>query len=186
MTHKLCASARRLALIGLLVLGAAGPAVAVQQPQDPGAEVPALAPGEVQRLLDAYAVMQAQEFLGLSEAQFPQFVSRLRVIQDTRRRNEQTRNQLLQQIARLTNPTSGQARDEDIRERLKSFRELESRSVTELLKAYENLDQVLDVRQQARFRVFEEQMERRKLELLMRARAVGRPPRPQRPLARPQ
>jgi hypothetical protein len=34
----------------------------------------------------------------------------------------------------------------------------------------EALNQVLDVRQQARFRVFEEQMERRKMELLMRAR----------------
>ena len=32
------------------------------------------------------------------------------------------------------------------------------------------VDQVLDVRQQARFRLFEEQMERRKVDLLMRAR----------------
>ena len=36
--------------------------------------------------------------------------------------------------------------------------------------AMEGLNQVLDLRQQARFRVFEEQMERRKVELLMRAR----------------
>jgi len=41
-------------------------------------------------------------------------------------------------------------------------------------KAYNALDEVLDVRQQARFRVFEEQIERRKIELLMRARQQNR------------
>ena len=35
------------------------------------------------------------------------------------------------------------------------------------------IDQVLDLRQQARFRVFEEQMDRRKLELVMRARQAN-------------
>ena len=39
----------------------------------------------------------------------------------------------------------------------------------------EAVDQVLDLRQQARFRVFEEQMERRKVELLLRARQANRP-----------
>ena len=41
-------------------------------------------------------------------------------------------------------------------------------------KAYVALDEVLDVRQQARFRVLEEQIERRKIELLMRARQQNR------------
>ena len=41
-------------------------------------------------------------------------------------------------------------------------------------KAYEAIDQVLDLRQQAQFRVFEELMERRKLELVMRARQANR------------
>jgi hypothetical protein len=38
------------------------------------------------------------------------------------------------------------------------------------------VDEVLDVRQQARFRMFEDMIERRKLDLLMRARqrAAGR------------
>jgi len=36
-------------------------------------------------------------------------------------------------------------------------------------------DEVLDVRQQARFRVFEENIERRKIELLIRARQQNRP-----------
>jgi hypothetical protein len=49
-------------------------------------------------------------------------------------------------------------------------------------KAYDELDQVLDVLQRARFRVLEDQVEKRKIELLMRARQPNRPnarPKPQ-------
>ena len=52
-------------------------------------------------------------------------------------------------------------------------------------KAYNALDEVLDIRQQARFRVFEEQIERRKIELLMRARQQNRPNNQQGPNAAP-
>ena len=47
-------------------------------------------------------------------------------------------------------------------------------------KALDALDQTLDLRQQARFRVFEEQMERRKLELVTRARQANRGNNPNR------
>ena len=47
--------------------------------------------------------------------------------------------------------------------------------MTDVRQALEGVDQVLDLRQQARFRLFEEQMERRKVELLMRARQANRP-----------
>ena len=62
-----------------------------------------------------------------------------------------------------------------MRERLKALDELDARAATELAKAYEAINQVLDVRQQAKFRVFEENMENRKLELVMRARQANRP-----------
>jgi len=44
-----------------------------------------------------------------------------------------------------------------------------------LKKADDAIDQLLDIRQQAKFRIFEEQMERRKLELVMRARQRKQP-----------
>jgi hypothetical protein len=56
---------------------------------------------------------------------------------------------------------------------------LEAQSAAELRRAYDGIDEVLDVRQQARFRVFEEQIERRKLDLISRARQNNRP-QPQR------
>ncbi len=173
MTVNHCRIRRRLGLICLLVLLAA-PGAASQALQGPVARTRAdISPAEVQRLFDAYTVMQAQEFLGLSDEQFVQFLSRLKSMQGVRRRQEQARAKLLQELNRMTVPKAAPVRDEELRDRLRSLQDMESRSFSELGKAYEDLDQVLSVRQQVRFRVFEEQMERRKLELLMRARAAG-------------
>ena len=57
---------------------------------------------------------------------------------------------------------------------MKALQDIDARTEADIRKAYEGVDSVLDVRQQARFRLFEEQMERRKLELLMRARQANR------------
>jgi hypothetical protein len=162
-----------IGMVASLVIGAA----ARQQtlPQD---LPPPLAPGEVQRLLDGYAVIQAQEFLGLSDEQFGQFLPRLRALQEVRRRNEQERVRLLVELNRMTNPKAGQVADADIRDRLRSLRELEARSATDLQRAYDAIDQTIDLRQQARFRIFEQQIEQRKLQLLMRARQANRQNRP--------
>jgi len=50
------------------------------------------------------------------------------------------------------------------------LRDHDDRSAAELRKSYDALDEILDARQQARFRVFELELERRKLDLLLRAR----------------
>ena len=145
-----------------------------------------MTPGEIQKLFDAYLVMEAQQALQLSDQQYPQFLSRLRTLQDTRRKNQQERNQLMNQLQRLTNPRAQVRGDEAmIKERLTGLQELESRNNAEMRKAYNALDEVLDIRQQARFRVFEEQIERRKIELLMRARQQNRLNNQQGPNANP-
>jgi hypothetical protein len=141
-----------------------------------GAQEPpaAFAAGEVQKLLDGYALVQAQEFLGLSDAQFNGFLPKLRALQETRRRNEQDRLRLLQELRRMTNPKAGPFVENDVRERLRALRELEARAVGDMQRAVDGVDQTLDVQQQARFRVFEQEIEQRKLQLLMRARQQNR------------
>jgi hypothetical protein len=141
-----------------------------------------LAPGEIQKLLDGYAIIQAQESLGMTDAQFGSFLPKLRALQDVRRRNEQERLRLLQELRRMTNGRAGQIPENEIRDRVRALKELETRSVTDIQKAYEAIDQTLDVRQQARFRIFEQEIEQRKLQLLMRARQ-GNPNRANRPNA---
>jgi hypothetical protein len=130
-----------------------------------------MTPQEIQRLFDAYLIMEAQQALTLTDQQYPQFLTRLKTLQETRRRNQQQRNQLMAELQRLTSPRAAVRADEaTLKERLTALQELESRSSAELRQAHAALDEILDVRQQARFRVFEEQIERRKLDLLMRAR----------------
>jgi len=132
---------------------------------------------ELQRLFDAYTVMQAQEALQLDDTQFGQFLPKLKALQDTRRRNEQARVRLVGELARMTAPSAATFDEAVVRERLRALQELESRAAADLRRAYETIDQQLDVRRQARFRVFEQNIERRKLQLMLRARrnAPGQP-----------
>jgi hypothetical protein len=137
---------------------------------EPAAADP-LAPGQVVAMLDAYAVVQAQDSLQLNDSQYGQFVTRLRKLQEVRRRNQQLHNQIVQDLRKLAGPQAPAAFDENsVRDRLKALREQDDRAAVELRRAYEAVDEILDVRQQARFRIFEEMIERRKLDLLMRAR----------------
>jgi hypothetical protein len=132
-----------------------------------------MSPGEIQKIFDGYLLVQVQDALGLSDQQFAQAVPRLKALQDTRRRHQQERGRLLMELQRLTRPGSGRGRGGDeviIKERLALLQENEARFAADLRQAYNALDEVFDVRQQGRFRVFEEQIERKKLELLLRAR----------------
>jgi hypothetical protein len=165
----------------LVALGAgAGAAGAAQRSTaPPSAEGPAraagpLSPGDVMSMLDAYAAVRAQQALTLDDEHYTEFVARLRRLQEIRRRNQHARNRVLQELRALAGAQAAPPYDEAaIRTRLKALREHDDRAATELSRAYDAVDEVLDARQQARFRLFEETIERRKLELLMRAREAA-------------
>jgi Spy/CpxP family protein refolding chaperone len=127
-----------------------------------------VSPAEVQRMFDSYALMQAQQQLQITDEQFPQFLTRFRGLQDVRRRALQSRARRVAELRRLLNsPTLDEAA---VRDQMKGMADDDERAQADARKAYESIDQILDVRQQAKFRVFEEMMERRKLELVARAR----------------
>jgi hypothetical protein len=148
---------------------------AAHQEQPPDALGPGgLNPAQVARLLDAYVLVQAQESLQLTDAQYGQFVSRMKSLQEVRRRNQQARQRILQDLGRLSGDPGQKPDESALKERLKALADHDERAAAELRQAYEALDGVLDVRQRARFRIFEERMERQKLELLMKARQANR------------
>jgi hypothetical protein len=122
---------------------------------------------QVQAWLDAYALVQAERELQLTAEQYPEFVSRLTRLQGVRRRYLQERLRLLRELGALVQ-SSGTEGDDVVQERLKTLDELGRRSADELRQAYEALDTSLTTKQRARFRLFEEQLERRKVELLAR------------------
>ena len=136
-----------------------------------------LSPVEVVNMLDAYAMLQAQNALQLSDEQYGRFVSRLKRLHQTRRQAQQERHRLIQQLRRQAGPQAGSTDENAIRTSLKALRELDERAAREERQAYDAVDELLDARQQARFRIFEETLERRKLDLLLRARQGAAPRR---------
>jgi hypothetical protein len=147
---------------------------AAQTPAPAAPETAPLSAGQIQRWFEAFTVLQAQEALQLSEAQYGRFVTRLKAMQEIRRKHQQARNQMIADMRRLTNPQAPPGDDAALLERIRALREEDERAAADLKKAYEGVDETLDVRQQARFRVFEERMEQQKIELLMRARQNAR------------
>jgi hypothetical protein len=177
---------RSVVVAALLAVSCAASAFAAHPQQPPsapaaavpglpvGQDVPPISAGQIQRWFEAFTVLQAQEALQLSEAQYGRFVTRLKALQEMRRKHQQARNQVLGELRRLTNPEKGSNDEASITERLKALREEDDRASADVKKAYEGVDETLDIRQQARFRLFEEKMEQQKLELLTRARANAR------------
>ena len=148
----------------------------------PAAGAPAeqgVSPGDVQRMFDAYALMQAQEQLKIADDKFAQFLTRYKALQEVRRKNLQEHGRLIVDIRQALNASAPD--DAQLKEKMKALQDLEARNLTDVRKAVDSIDQVLDVKQQAKFRVFEEAMERRKLELVTRARQANRPKAPKTP-----
>ena len=161
-----------LSLVLLISLLAQAP---VERPAG-RANRPAIPNGELANMLDTYAIVQAQDALKIPDAQYGQFVTRLRRLQHVRRQATRARNRALQEIRAL----SQDARTDDgvLRERVKALDEQGREAAEELRRAAAAVDELLNPRQQAWFRLFEERMERQKLDLLIRARArAGAPPR---------
>ncbi len=138
----------------------------------PLAQADGVSPGEIQRLFDAYVIMQAQQELQLSDEQYPKFLARVKALQAARQKHLTERGRILQELRRLNAAPS--LDDAQARLRMKALSDLDDRAADDVRDALAGIDQVLDVRQQVRFRLFEDQMERRKVDLLMRARQANR------------
>jgi Spy/CpxP family protein refolding chaperone len=167
-----------LALVGMMApLGVVAAAPRFTQGRGgaaaPAADGETVSPGEIQRMFDAYALMQAQEQLKIGDDQFSQFLTRYKALQDIRRKGLGEHARIVNEMRKALN--SGTPDDAVLSERLKAIQEIDARVEADIRKAYESIDQVLNVQQQAKFRVFEENMERRKLDLVTRARQANRP-----------
>jgi len=169
----------RAAAAAVLLLGiAATTARAQDEGAAPGrANRPVVRPAELAAMLDAYTVMQAQTALQLTDAQFGPFVTRVKKLQENRRRNTVIRNRLLQELRTLTAPNAV-ADENALRDKLRALQEHNDQAAAALRRDSDAVDEVLDVRQQVRFRLLEERLERQKLDLLMLSHKRATPPPP--------
>jgi Spy/CpxP family protein refolding chaperone len=156
-----------IVMVALPVVG--GVAVRAQQPPASAAQSPpSVSPVEIQRMFDAYALVQAQDRLKLGDEQFSQFLPRFKALQEVRRRGQVDRARVLRDLNRKSQ--AEQVDEAALKDQLRALQDIDAKLATDVKKASDAIDQVLDIRQQASFRVFEEMMERRKIDLMTRAR----------------
>ena len=123
-------------------------------------------------MFERIALVQAQDQLKLGDEQYSRFLSRFKALQEIRRRAQAERGRTIQELRRLA--VDARSDESLLKDRIKALQELDIRTAADIRKAQDAVDQVLDVRQQAQFRGFEELMERRKIEIVTRARQNNR------------
>lgn len=127
---------------------------------------------QLQQHIDALALVQAQQELKLTEEQQANFAAKLVRLQTVRRRTTNERRRLFTELRGLVD--SQTPRDEAIAENLKALGDVNRRGAEEVLKSQEDLDAILTPWQRAKFRLFEERLERQKVEMLGRIAAGAR------------
>ena len=129
-------------------------------------------PQQLQTYLDAWALVQANNVLKLSEEQYPNFAARLQRIQMIRRKQMQEHRRLMGELNLLLN-SNPVGKPEDIDAHVKALGDARETEAADLKKAYLDLDAVLTPWQRGRFRQFEDQVERMKIELLAKIKGPG-------------
>ena len=126
---------------------------------------------QLQTMFDAYALVQAQRALQLTDEQYQRFFMRMNRLQDIRRKHTQQRTRLLNELRRKWRP---EADEGELVALTKQLDDLEATYDNERRSARRAIDEVLTPRQGAFFRFFEEDMERQKIDFITRSR---QPPR---------
>lgn len=128
-----------------------------------------MGPGQIDQMFDVYMIYQSQPALNLTDEEWMAFGLKLRNLLTIRHGLQRQRLQALSALREMLK-TQGTLDESAVTEKLRAYDELMLQSAPEIRQAYAAIDQVLKPRQRAQFRVFEEAMERRKLELIAMAR----------------
>jgi Spy/CpxP family protein refolding chaperone len=127
-----------------------------------------LSPADIQAQFDQYVIGQAEGVLLIADEQRPQFVRRVRALQAVRRQARVARNRLLAEMSQLLR---GRGADEErLAAATRDIDAHEHNTLANVQKAYAAIDEVLTPWQRARFRVLEDQLEQKKIDMLARAR----------------
>ena len=108
---------------------------AAQQQPPPATAQSGVSPAEVQQMFDAYALVQAQQVLKLRDDQYPKFLTRLRTLQAVRRRAENQRLRIINELRRATQAADGQVDEPMVKDRLKTLDDLSATAAAEIRQA---------------------------------------------------
>jgi len=130
-------------------------------------------------MVDAYVIANIQESLDLDDDQYTRVIPLVNKLQKTRREFFRERGQALRQMRRLLR--SGAATEAQVEAALKAFNVVETEGPERIRAQLSALDAALTPLQQAKYRIFELEVEQRMRELMRRSRRDRSPqgePRP--------
>jgi hypothetical protein len=132
---------------------------------------------DVEGLMEAYVISKLQEALELSDQQFAEMVVAQKKMSEHRQNFRRERQKVLEQLRRLLG--SPDAHDDEIAPLLKRLGDLREELNSSERRDYEAIDTILDVRQRARYRLLEQEIQRRFQQMVreIRQRQNIRPPR---------
>ncbi len=133
---------------------------------DPAAHIPELR-DETFRLMDAYLISNLQESLGLTDEQFGKALPLVKKLQSDRRDYAKRRMQALRLLRKSL--LSGSATEAGVVDLLKDLKNASAEERAGTLRNLEVLDAVLTPIQQAKYRVFEAEVDLRLRHLLARS-----------------
>jgi hypothetical protein len=139
----------------------------------PPGDADGMTAAQAEQLFDQFVIRQARVALELAPSQILPFGRRLEQLQTTRRRGQRRRQQLLNELNQISRGAEP-ADEATLNAKLKALDDLSASVDQDVRDAYARVEEVLDVRQRARFRIFEQRMERQKLDLMARARGAAR------------
>jgi Spy/CpxP family protein refolding chaperone len=129
---------------------------------------------ETFRLMDAYLISNLQESLGLTDEQFARAMPLVKKLQSDRRDFARRRMQALRSLRRTL--VSGSATEASVADLLKDVKNASTEERAATVRNTEALDAVLTPLQQAKFRVFEAEVDIRLRHLLARSQDKDKPP----------
>jgi Spy/CpxP family protein refolding chaperone len=138
------------------------------------------AENQVQKQWNLLVLGESRQFLNLGEEQFPRFFLKMQDLQAIRDRHQVQHRRLIGELQKLTMPANNDPPPDDatVTAKVNELDALELQFGQQEQQALAAVDAVLTPFQRARFRVFEENMEKQKLRMLavaLRAAAPGPP-----------
>jgi hypothetical protein len=129
----------------------------------------------VENALDDLELLQAQANLGLSDSQYAAFFPKMSALLHLRQQHSTQRQALIVRLRNLTNPKPGTppADEATLALRVKELDDLELAMAQKEHDALADVDSVLNVHQRAQLRVFEENIEQRKVQMLAKVLGGG-------------
>jgi ABC-type transporter Mla subunit MlaD len=123
---------------------------------------------EAFRMVDAYVIANIQESLDLDDDQYARIIPLVNKLQKARREYHRERGRTLRQMRQLLK--SGAATESQLEEAVASLKTLEVEGPARIRERVDELDSILSPVQQAKYRVFEMDVERRLRDLMRRGR----------------